>query len=113
MALLLAFPALSKLPRAEWNQALRQARAANFDTIEWLSVMAGVVFVTYFLRFDPELAATISPGMRYLVQFVVALPLLVLIVGPFYLRRARRALDLELERRKRLGRLDAKKENEL
>lgn len=111
MALLFVFPALSKLPRAEWGRALKQARAGNFDTIEWLGVMAGVAIVTYFLRFDPEIAATISPAMRFLVQFLTAFPLLVLIVGPFYLRRLRRGLDLELEQRHE--RRDHKWENEL
>lgn len=103
-------PRLPELSEHEWDAVLKRIRETEFDTIEWLGVMAGVVFITYFLRFDPEIAATISPVMRYLVQFVAAFPLLVLIVGPFYLRRLRRGLDLELEQRP--GRCDHKGDNE-
>lgn len=56
-------------------------------------MVAGVAFVAYLLGFDAEQALALSPPLRYLIQFVAALPLLVLVVGPVYLRRARRGLD--------------------
>ena len=99
VTLLVAYPALRQLPRIEWDGALAQARDTGFDTIELIGVVAGVAFATYLLRFDADQAATLTLPARYLIQFVVAAPLLALVVGPFYLRRTRRGLDQEIERR--------------
>lgn len=99
IALLCAYPALRKLPHAEWDQALKQARETNFDGIEWIGVLAGIASVTYLLRVDADYAAGLSLPVRYFTQFLAAVPLLVLVVGPFYLRRTRRGLDQAIERR--------------
>lgn len=98
IVLLWAYPALRRLPPAEWDEALKQARETNFDTIEWTGLLAGIAFVTYLLRFDADQAAALSLPVRYFIQFLVAVPLLGLVVGPFYLRRTRRGLDQEIER---------------
>jgi len=103
MVLLSVFPALRQLPRAEWDQALKQARETNFDTIEWIGVLADIAFVTYLLRFDVDQGAAVSLPVRYFIQFLAAVPLLALVVGPFYLRRTRRGLDQEIERRQGPG----------
>jgi hypothetical protein len=103
IALLWAYPALRRLPYAEWDEALEQAREGSFDTMEWLGIVAGVVFATYLLRFDPDQAAALSLPVRYFIQFLAAVPLLALAVGPFYLRRTRRGLDQEIERRHGAG----------
>jgi hypothetical protein len=99
LALVIAYPALRHLPHAEWDEALEQAREGSFDTMEWLGIMAGVAFATYLLRFDADQAAALSLPVRYFIQFLAAVPILALIVGPFYLRRTRRGLDQEIERR--------------
>lgn len=99
IAFLWAYPGLRQLPHAEWDEALEQAREGSFDTMEWLGIVAGVAFATYLLRFDADQAAALSLPVRYFVQFLAAVPLLALIVGPFYLRRTRRGLDQEIERR--------------
>src|SRR5665811_659487 len=99
MALPFAYPALRKLPLLEWDEALARAREMSFDTMEWMGIVVGVVFVTYLLRFDADQAAALSLPVRYFIQFLAAVPLLALVVGPFYLRRTRRGLDQEIERR--------------
>lgn len=99
MALAITYPALRQLPVAEWDKVLEQAREGSFDTMEWLGIVAGIAFATYILRFDAEQAAALSLPVRYFIQFLAAVPLLGLIVGPFYLRRTRRGLDQEIERR--------------
>lgn len=99
IALLWAYPALRPLPPAEWDEALKQARETNFDMIEWIGVLGGIAFVTYLLRFGADQAAALSLPVRYFIQFLAAVPLLVLVVGPFYLRRTRRGLAREIERR--------------
>lgn len=100
IVLLWAYPALRQLPPAEWDEALKQAGEMNFDTIEWTGLLAGIAFVTYLLRFDADQAAALSLPVRYFIQFLAAVPLLGLVVGPFYLRRTRRGLDQEIERRR-------------
>lgn len=100
ITLLFAYPALRQLPRLEWDGALTQARETNFDTMEWMGIVAGVAFATYLLRFDADQAAALSLPVRYFIQFLVAVPLLALIVSPFYLRRTRRGLDQAIERRR-------------
>lgn len=103
-AVLFAYPALRQLPPVEWDTALAQARETSFDTMEWIGIVAGVVFATYLLRFDANQAAALTLPARYFIQFLAAVPLLTLVVGPFYLRRTRRGLDQEIERRCGAGR---------
>jgi len=94
---LLAYPRLRDLPPDQWEGILNRARNTEFDAIEWAGIMAGVAFAAFALRSgagEPESLFT-----RYLGQFVLALPLLMVLVGPFFLRRTRRGLDLELEKR--------------
>lgn len=104
--LLLAYPSLRKLPEAQWSKSLQRARNGNFDFVEWTALLAGVGVATYVLRFDSEFAAILTPIEKYLFQLVAALPLLLLLIGPFYLRRTRRNLDLEIERTQLAHRAD-------
>ena len=97
--LLVVYPALRQLPHPEWGKALQLARETNLDTIEWTGVLAGITCVTYLLRFDADQAAALTLPAQYLIQFLGAAPLLALALGPFYLRRTRRGLDQEIERR--------------
>lgn len=86
-------PRIIELPPREWDSAARQARNVEFDWMETVWLIAGVAFVTYLLRFDPDQATSVSLPLRYLAQFVAAIPLLLIVIGPVYLRRARRGLD--------------------
>ena len=99
LTLLFAYPALRQLPRPEWDDALTQAREMSFDTLEWMGIVAGVAFATYLLRFDAGQVAAVSLPVRYFFNFLAAVPLLTLTVGPLYLRRTRRGLDQEIKRR--------------
>lgn len=97
--LLWALPRLEEFDAGEWEELQNRARAADFDRVEWAGVLAGVVFVTWLLRLTPEQAVLPLP-LLYFVQFVTAVPLLMLVAGPFYLRNMRRGLDREIERRR-------------
>jgi len=92
-----ALPRLVELPPSSWDSAIRNARQVDFDRVERIGILAGVAFVAYLLRISPEQAASISLPMIYFVQFVEAVPLLVLTVGPVFLRRTRRGIALEIE----------------
>jgi len=98
--LLRALPRLGELPPVERDAALARARETSFDLIEWIGVLAGVVFVTWLLRFDQQQIAAFSLPVLYFAQFVTAAPLLLLVVGPFYWRCTLRGLDEEIERRR-------------
>jgi len=99
--LIRALPRLRELPSVERDAVLARARETRFDLIEWIGVLAGVVFVTWLLRFEPAQAANFALPVLYLVQFVTAAPLLLLLVGPFYWRCTLRGLDEEIERRRK------------
>lgn len=101
-ALSWAMPHLVKLPPAEWQQAVQQARETSFDAIERIGVLAAIACTTYLLRFDVN-ETELSLPIRFVAQFVAAVPLLVLLVGPFYLRCLRRGLDHFIERRHSAG----------
>jgi hypothetical protein len=97
LLLLLAYPRLRELPDDRWNEVLEQARNTAFDAIEWAGIAAGLAFTAYALRpMGGELDSIIG---RYLGQFLLALPLLAVMVGPFLLRRTRRGLDIEIAQR--------------
>lgn len=89
-----ALPRLTELPETKWDEAIQKAQSIDFDVVEWMALILGVVAVTYLLRIEAGTVSAISLPVIYLVQFVEAAFLLILLVGPFYLRRARRGLDL-------------------
>jgi hypothetical protein len=97
----MVLPRLLELPALDRDQALEQARSIDFDTSERVGIVVGVVLTAYLLRFDPAQVQAMSLPLRYLVQFIAALPLLGLLVGPFLLRRTRRGLDQVIAARRR------------
>lgn len=106
-ALLCVYPALRTLPLAEWDEIVRRARDAEFDVIERIAILVGTCFVAYLLRFETDPPVPLSLPARYLVQFLAAVPLIVLIAGPAYLRRTRRGIDREIELRNLAGDVDS------
>lgn len=101
-ALVWVMPKIKQLPPTEWDEALKQARETNFDTIERIALLAGIAFTTYLLRFEAN-ETEISLVFLFFIQFVAAVPLLILLVGPFYLRCLRRGLDHVIVRRRLAG----------
>ena len=99
MLLALAYPALQRLPPAQWDAALARARATEFDLIERIGMLLVMAVVAYLLRFEAQQTVELAPPIRYLAQFFAAALLIVPAAGPFFLRRTRRGLDHELERR--------------
>lgn len=94
-------PRLTELPESTWDEAIQKAQAIDFDVVERMALVLGVVGVAYLLRIEAGTAPVISLPVIYLVQFFEAGFLLILLVGPFYLRRARRGLDQFIEDRNR------------
>ncbi|MEQ1698301.1 MAG: hypothetical protein ABL901_20920 [Hyphomicrobiaceae bacterium] len=86
------YPELSgRLPR-ERRELLAQARGGSFDVVEMIGLafaLAVTVFLTRYSAAELNWSGRLSAG---LLNYVVAIPLLVMFGGPFYLRRTRRHL---------------------
>ena len=95
-----ALPCIAELSPCDLDDALKRARDCDFETIERIGLLACVALTAYLLRFDAEQFAALSLVARYCIQFIAAVPLLILFAGPFYLRRTRRGLEREIERRR-------------
>lgn len=91
--IILALPRLSELPQSGWDEAIERARQVHFDGVERIAMVVSVAFVAFLLSFSSEQMASLAFFTRYLIQFALALPLLFLLLAPFYLRRLRRGLD--------------------
>ena len=86
------YPRLRERPAAEWRSLLRQARDEPLEGWETGAIVAGVVFATWLLRVEPSILAGHSVAIVAIVQFVLALPVLAVAVGPVHVRRTRRGL---------------------
>jgi hypothetical protein len=93
-------PELRRFPAEEQDEVLREARATGLDLPELLGMAAALVLVSALTRYSlPDTDISTRLGAA-LLNIVVAAPLLVLLVGPFFVRRARRGLDRELAKRR-------------
>src|SRR5688572_9383956 len=101
------YPRLREIPPEAWKPVLTKARANDFDTVEWVGIVAGVAFVAWLLDVPHSVLSIQSSLAAHLLQFVLAFPLLAAVVGPIYLRRTRRGLDRELAQ----GNIESKKTN--
>jgi hypothetical protein len=72
---------------------LRRARRADFDFAERIGMIASVAFSAYLLE-------PIGGGgsMDYVIQYLLAVPLLALLIAPWLVRRTRRGLAIETAR---------------
>jgi len=85
------FPRLRAWPVRDWPGVLAKARAIESDAVERYGVIASLLLVTWLLRPPPGLE--VSLPLLLLTQITLAVPALVALAGPFYLRRIRRGLQ--------------------
>lgn len=88
------FPKLRTWPVRQWPAVLSRVKDADFDQFERIGIVAAVAFSALFLR--PEANAENSVVFVFLAQLAMSIPLLLILAGPFFLRRIRRCLDLEV-----------------
>lgn len=93
------FPELRELPADVRLRRLDQARQTPLDALELFGMAAGLVVVTALTRYAGDSLDAASRMAAALANFAVALPLLVLILGPFHVRRLRRGLRDKREER--------------
>jgi hypothetical protein len=96
---LLFFPDLRAFGKADRAAAMRKARATPLDFVELAGIALALVLTTAITRYgvsSVELADRIALAA---INFVVAVPLLTFLAGPFLIRRVRRGLREQLARR--------------
>ncbi len=95
------YPDLKKIDPKERINALRKARETSFDTIEIVGIGIAVVLVVILTRYSALGMAPLGRMGAALWNFVVAIPLLLVFAGPFYVRRIRRGLRENIDKRSR------------
>jgi hypothetical protein len=93
-------PELQRFAPAQREQALRAARATALDTFELVGMAFGLIAVTALTKYalsDDSLSTRFAMAA---LNFLVALPLLAAVLGPFHLRRLRRGLRQQLRLRR-------------
>jgi hypothetical protein len=93
----LLYPELRRFPPERQAEALRTASETRFDFIEYVGMAAALILTVVLTRYsaiDMGLAERFGAAV---VNFGVAMALLVVLAGPFYVRRTRRGLRAQLK----------------
>lgn len=85
------FPRLRAWSIQDWPAVLGTANALEYDRFERIGLIAGLVLVTWLLRPPENMEASFL--LIFFTQMVLAVPLLLVVAGPLYLRRIRRGLQ--------------------
>ena len=90
------YPRLREVPPASWESMLSKARDTDFEMREWIGVIGGLALVAWLVEAKVSVFTTQAGFIAHLLQFVLALPVMAVLIGPIYLRKTRRGLDREL-----------------
>ena len=88
----LLYPELRAYSRQDRARLLRDARSEPFDILEWAGILAALLIVVGITRYGVAGFGLADRFAVTLANFIVAIPLLVAIAGPFLLRRTKRGL---------------------
>ena len=92
------FPELKQFEPPQRERILREAKEEDFDTLEWVGLLAAIAAATIIVgRLDLLASANGSRVGSTVLSFLIALPLIGLLGGPFLIRRTRRGLRKRLE----------------
>ena len=89
----LLYPELQAHARKDRARLLHEASKEPFDFLEWVGMLAALVVVVSLTRYGIAGFSLIDRFAVMLANFLVAIPLLVVTVGPFLVRRTRRGLQ--------------------
>lgn len=91
------YPELRLFTVDERVRVLHEAKTTPFDVLELFGMAAGLVIVTAVTRYA---GSELDSNQRFaasILNFLLAIPLLALAVGPFLVRRVRRGLRAQLK----------------
>ena len=89
----LLYPELQAHGRKDRARLLHEASKEPFDFLEWVGILAALVLVVSLTRYGIAGFSLVDRFAVMLANFLVAIPLLVVTVGPFLVRRTRRGLQ--------------------
>lgn len=89
----LLYPGLQAYGRRDRARLLQEASKEPLDFLEWVGILAALVLVVSFTRYSIAGFGFADRIAVALANFVMAIPLLVVTVGPFLVRRIRRGLQ--------------------
>jgi hypothetical protein len=86
------YPELKRIDPKDRIRALQKAKEVPFDAIELIGIGIALVLVVGVTRYSVAEMGLIARVGAALANFIVAIPLLMIFAGPFYVRRVRRGL---------------------
>ena len=95
------YPDLASIAPQHRERAMQRARSESFDFLEVCGIVTAIGVVTLLTRVglkDPTLADRLSTAVAL---FIVAAPQLLVLAGPFLVRRTRRGLRAFLDEERR------------
>jgi cation transport ATPase len=95
----LLFPELRQIDSSEQRDALRKAKETSFDAVELVGLAVALLVTVSLTRYSAAGWGLAERFGAMLANFVVAIPVLVVFAGPFYVRRTRRGLRTYLSQR--------------
>lgn len=93
------FPELRRIDPSERAGALRKAKETPFDAVELIGLAVALLVTVSLTRYSAAGWGLAERVGAMLANFVVAIPVLVVLAGPFYVRRTRRGLRTYLAHR--------------
>src|SRR5688572_16909880 len=87
------YPELRGRPYRERQEMLRRAREGSFDLVELAGLAIALALTVVLTRYSVAEMSLAGRFAAILANFVIAIPLLLVLGGPFYFRRTRRHLQ--------------------
>ena len=91
------YPELKKFEPPDRDPALRKAKDASLDGFELMGITLAVALTVALTRYSNAGLALIERIGAALANLLIAIPILMVLAGPFYVRRIRRALRAQLK----------------
>jgi hypothetical protein len=94
------YPQLQQFPLPDRSRALQKAKESSFDAIELIGFAVALVITVSLTRYSAAGLGLVERIGAALANFILAIPLLILLAGPLYVRRTRRGLKAQLHNQK-------------
>jgi cation transport ATPase len=91
------YPELKKFELSDRDLALRKAKDAKMDGFELMGLTLAVALTVALTKYSNAGLALIERIGAALANLLIAIPILMVLAGPFYVRRIRRALRAQLK----------------
>ena len=79
---MLLYPKLKSIAPHHQNHALKQAKEEPFEFLEWAGILVGIVIAVGVTRYNAAGLGLIERLAAALTNFAIAVPLIVVLVGP-------------------------------